>query len=87
DILEHLLSFIDSPKELLALALSSRSFYQLIIPYHLHLRHIRCDPLLVSLWSTLASKPAFARRVRRLELVPTGSHGRPSSKIPSFLVE
>jgi len=87
DVLEHIVSFVDSPQDLLSLAMASKQLESLIIPYHLHLRRIRCDPVMVSLWLTLSNKPAFCQRIRYLELVPSGSHGRPQSKIPSFLVE
>ncbi|KAF8505084.1 hypothetical protein BU17DRAFT_71532 [Hysterangium stoloniferum] len=70
EVLEHIVAELDRPKDLLALALSSRTFPDIIIPHYIEFRDIRCDPHRTTLWNSLAARPHLAARIRRLELIP-----------------
>ncbi|GJJ12807.1 hypothetical protein Clacol_007052 [Clathrus columnatus] len=60
---------LDSPKDLLSLALTSRIFKDQIIPSHLEYRDICCDLRRESVWKFLANHPRLARGIRSVELV------------------
>ncbi|GJJ12782.1 hypothetical protein Clacol_007027 [Clathrus columnatus] len=60
---------IDSPKDLLSLALTCRTFKELIIPDHLEYRIICCDFRRPDVWKFLASRPWLARRMRAIVIV------------------
>ena len=70
EFLDYIISFADTPKDLLNLALLTSKVLQfIIIPYHLEYRILRCTPLYFSLWEYLSSRPDLAARIRRLELL------------------
>lgn len=68
DILNLVVTFLDSPKDLLALSLTSRQFYRLTCPHHIDFRYIRCDPNRLSLWEALFKHGEISKRFRRIEL-------------------
>lgn len=82
ELLEEILSHVDRPKDLLSLALASRSLYTTIIPHHLDFRDIRCDPQRKGLWASLAQQPHLARSIRRLELIFEVEHQQEGMLVP-----
>ncbi|KIJ46408.1 hypothetical protein M422DRAFT_29263 [Sphaerobolus stellatus SS14] len=68
DILNIIATYLDSPKDLLSLALNGRQFYRVVCPTHLEFRYIRCDPHRISLWETISEHAEIAKRFRRIEL-------------------
>ena len=69
ELIENIIDHIDSPKDLLPFALSSKSFHRLIIPNHLELRHICCHLCHESIWKLLVSTPSLAANVRTLTII------------------
>ncbi|GJJ16163.1 hypothetical protein Clacol_010443 [Clathrus columnatus] len=65
DEIAHLL---DSTKDLRSLALTCRTFKELIIPDHLHYRNLSIDIRTSSFWEFLARRPRLAKSVRSIEL-------------------
>ncbi|GJJ12798.1 hypothetical protein Clacol_007043 [Clathrus columnatus] len=77
---------LDSPKDLLSLALTSRIFKDQIIPGHLEYRHIYCDLRRENVWTFLANHPRLARGIRSVELIDEiwdESHG--NIRLPQIL--
>lgn len=69
ELLDQIVNLLDEPSDLLPLALASSRFCSIIIPRHLHYRHIRCsaqDGL--KLWDALSKDKSLARNVRSLQL-------------------
>lgn len=73
EVLEHVVIFIDNSKDLLALALCGKIYYETIVPDHLYLRYIRCDIFQYALWQMLLDRPRLARSIRVLELLRSAS--------------
>ncbi|KIJ45867.1 hypothetical protein M422DRAFT_250650 [Sphaerobolus stellatus SS14] len=69
ELTDSVLQNVSSPVDLVSFALTKRSLYKEIIPWHLAFRHIRCDPRRHYLWKWLAQNKVYASRVRVLELV------------------
>ncbi|KAF8517036.1 hypothetical protein BU17DRAFT_92206 [Hysterangium stoloniferum] len=76
EIVEHIVSEIEHPRDLLSLALSNSSLKNIIIPYHIQFRHIACDPCREYLWQYLSDHPHLAARIRQIEIIPEGEHRR-----------
>jgi len=68
DVQHSIMETIDSPKDLLSLALSSKHYYQLIVPYHLQFRILRCSVQRTHVWTKLSTKKHLCSRFRRLEI-------------------
>jgi hypothetical protein len=68
EVLENIVHHVDEAKDLLCLALTNKSFSQVIIPSHLQLRKIRCLINTTVIWSNLASRPGFCARIREIHL-------------------
>jgi hypothetical protein len=88
ETLEDIITWLDSPTDLLSLALVTRTFKNIIIPNHLHYRYIRCTTDdCPELWERLSSNKSHALNVRKLEIVAcVGSdtmRPRPASKLVS----
>ncbi|KAF8522605.1 hypothetical protein BU17DRAFT_86875 [Hysterangium stoloniferum] len=69
--LDRLLCEIDHPRDLLALALTSRIFNEIVFgpQSHMNFRWIICDPRRKHMWKELSQNPHLAARIRRVELV------------------
>jgi len=89
EVTDKIVSEVDSPADLLALALTSSYFCSAVIPRHLHYRVIRCSITEgLHLWRAFIYDKALARNVRVLEIEshdPNGLHGSlaPSLRFPS----
>ncbi|KIJ27936.1 hypothetical protein M422DRAFT_101727, partial [Sphaerobolus stellatus SS14] len=68
EVLEFIVNNICEVNDLLSLALTSRTLYALIIPWHIDYRWISCRPGRTNLWRTLTTKSYLAARVRKLEV-------------------
>ncbi|KIJ54497.1 hypothetical protein M422DRAFT_103304, partial [Sphaerobolus stellatus SS14] len=64
ELVEEVLCFIEDPGDLFSLALCCRWLCALIIPDHLHYRHLRCSPRRNALWTTLLQRPRLASNIR-----------------------
>ena len=69
DVYAHLLSFVDSPSDLLAAGLVNKELLALARP-ELLFRYIRCRLGNSAVWEHFNAYPTHAARVRRLELMP-----------------
>ena len=74
DIYAHLLTFISSPADLLAVALTSCDLFRLGMP-ELRYRSIRAHLGNNALWRYLAENPTLASRVRELVILRENAHG------------
>jgi hypothetical protein len=69
EILDHILSFVANPKDILSLGSTTKKIYGVAIPDHIEFRHLRCDVRRLSVWAKLAKLPALASRFVSLEVV------------------
>ncbi|KIJ29267.1 hypothetical protein M422DRAFT_269340 [Sphaerobolus stellatus SS14] len=69
ELREYIVEGIDDVGDLLSLALTSRAFCALVIPWHIEYRWICCSPARKEIWSILSRKPSLAARLRNLELI------------------
>ncbi|KAH6896487.1 hypothetical protein BKA70DRAFT_1316601 [Coprinopsis sp. MPI-PUGE-AT-0042] len=70
DIKQLILDEIESEKDLLNFALSSKNWCGLVVPNHLQYRSLRLDVDRPELWSHLAQKAGLASRIRTVVLGP-----------------
>ncbi|EAU87958.2 hypothetical protein CC1G_01605 [Coprinopsis cinerea okayama7 len=70
DVKELILSALGSPKDLLRLALTSKSWKSLVIPHHIEYRLLRLDDHRPEVWKHLAEKRLLASRIRTVVLGP-----------------
>ncbi|KIJ49128.1 hypothetical protein M422DRAFT_161714, partial [Sphaerobolus stellatus SS14] len=76
EILQDTINDIDEVSELLSLALTCRSFCQVIIPWHIEHRWISCGSGRTNVWKILSSKPYLETRIQRVEIIREGcDHG------------
>ncbi|KAI0064265.1 hypothetical protein BV25DRAFT_1990033 [Artomyces pyxidatus] len=66
DILEHILSQVDSRKDVLSFALTSTLLCDIAIPNHYAYRHVDVAIQDLSIWTHLAERPDRASNVRKL---------------------
>ena len=71
EIIEHIISAVDEPRDLLALTLSTKGLYGLIVTYALQLCRIRCGPAQQRVWGILAVQTHLAVIMRALNLIHT----------------
>lgn len=69
ELLDDIAYNIDTPQDLLALALCCQKLYQWVVPNHLVVRHIRCDILRKSLWGQLLDTPILISRIYSLDMI------------------
>jgi len=69
DIQQYIIESIDSPRDLLALALSSKHYHDLIVPYHIQFRTLRCSVQRTDIWAALSVKKYLCARFRTLEII------------------
>lgn len=69
EILDSIVFYIDSKRDLLALALSCHRMHSVIFPRHYDYRLIRCKVSSISVWNHLIVQRSLARNVRRLEIL------------------
>jgi len=81
---------VDSPKDLLSLALTSKYYYRLIVPAHIQSRILRIPVQRADVWATLASRKHLCERIRILDLtyrrIPIDPE-HPGYLIPSSVVD
>lgn len=69
--LENVIFHVETPKDLLNVALTCKYLHDLIIPtYHLHLTNISCSVAETSstFWQKLSASPRFCSMIRHIEL-------------------
>jgi hypothetical protein len=89
ELIQQILSAISAPADLLSLALATKFFKPLIIPFHIEYRIVKAETSLVSpLWIHLANSPHLTCNIRVLLLgkVPRrhGSWPSAASNAPSI---
>ncbi|GJJ16149.1 hypothetical protein Clacol_010429 [Clathrus columnatus] len=67
-IWDEIAHFLDSTKDLLSLASTCHTFKELIIPDHLHYRHLSVNICKPSVWEFLERRPRLGKSVRSIEL-------------------
>jgi len=77
DVLSHLVTFVSSREDILALGLTNKQLFSLALP-ELRYRVIRCDLVNIPVWKHLIDNPAKASRVRQLAL--QGEWSKPQRK-------
>jgi hypothetical protein len=84
DVKQSILDEIQSEKDLLQFALSSKGWCSLIIPNHLRYRSLRLDVDRPGIWSHLAQKAGLASRIRTVVLGPNfpGAFGATVDPVP-----
>jgi hypothetical protein len=87
DILDHIYAFVESPRDILSFALTSKQIYYQLIPDHIEFRHLRCDLRRISLWKKLSEFPAVASRFLSLEVIVEDgtNYGHPIFPTHSYL--
>ncbi|KIJ43590.1 hypothetical protein M422DRAFT_105871, partial [Sphaerobolus stellatus SS14] len=85
EIIENILSDMDSPADLLHLALTCKVLHDIIIPLHLHYRelNISMHPDPIELWHGLIVETHLARRFR----VFIGSEENKDARYPEMLIQ
>jgi hypothetical protein len=68
ELYEQIILCIDSPKDLLNVALASKAMCTIIVPHHIQLRNIHCEQTHQPLWSALVETPIFASYITTLTL-------------------
>ncbi|KAF8519888.1 hypothetical protein BU17DRAFT_89485 [Hysterangium stoloniferum] len=63
------ISYLETPSDLLHLALTTKAICRIIIPWFLNFYHIRCHPLRTNVWRVIRAHPQLAARIKVLELV------------------
>lgn len=74
EILEHIIYYIDRPRDLLHLALAAKTMRDLIIPTHLEFRVIRSNLDRPRLWDILVAFPVVTAAIAVLEIVRRSDH-------------
>jgi hypothetical protein len=69
EILDSIMSFLDSKRDLLNVALCCKHLHDVVFPRHFEYRFIRCKVSSISVWNHLLVNHSLARNVRRLEIV------------------
>ncbi|KIJ24128.1 hypothetical protein M422DRAFT_105524, partial [Sphaerobolus stellatus SS14] len=88
ELVEPIAADIDSPADLLNLALTCRALHDIIVPFHLHFRKLSFNmsktPL--AFWYGIIVKPRLARCFRTVHV----AHNKPDEQgdfYPSILVQ
>ncbi|KIJ37257.1 hypothetical protein M422DRAFT_260197 [Sphaerobolus stellatus SS14] len=68
ELLEPILNDIANVNDLLSLALTSRAFCKLVIPWHIEYRWICCPWERTDIWIPLSTKPYLAARIQHLDI-------------------
>ncbi|KAJ7431609.1 hypothetical protein FB451DRAFT_1421405 [Mycena latifolia] len=68
ELLDAIVSFIPLPKDLLSLALVSKTLHAIVIPQHLEFRVVRCDARRPLLWNAFTEHPGLSGRIRCLDI-------------------
>lgn len=69
EILDAIVSHVDSKRDLLSLGLSCHRMYDIVFPRHFDYRVIRCKVSSISVWNHLMIHRGLAKNVRRLEIL------------------
>jgi len=83
ELFEAIILDVDSPGDLLSLALACRTLHTLIVPNHVDFRFIQCTPGRKKLWSFLGENPRYASRIREIKLI-NEFFAKPSPKVPTM---
>lgn len=69
EILDKIMSYLDSRQDLLNVALSCKHMHDVVFPRHFEYRVIRCKVSSLSVWNHLITNHGLARNVRKLEII------------------
>ncbi|KAH6913729.1 hypothetical protein BKA70DRAFT_1259312, partial [Coprinopsis sp. MPI-PUGE-AT-0042] len=84
EILDTILSHLDSKRDLLHLGLCSKRLYDVIFPRHYDYRVVRCKVSALSVWNHLTVHQSLARNVRKLEILDERSKVSPPRFLTGF---
>lgn len=85
EILNYIFFFVEDPRDLLQIGLSSKQFCSIVIPHHIDYRRIICTLGHVELWKRLIRHPALGSQLASLEfLLP---QKRTSFTLPRSLLD
>ncbi|KIJ43389.1 hypothetical protein M422DRAFT_67876 [Sphaerobolus stellatus SS14] len=77
ELLDKISEVMDSPKDLLALAMTSKMWCNLIIPNHLETRVVRAEGRRRVVWKFFAENPRLAAHIHTVEIVLNGLTSKP----------
>ncbi|KAG9043848.1 hypothetical protein FS837_009053 [Tulasnella sp. UAMH 9824] len=80
EVAEMIVNWIYRSRDLLSLALSNSRFYRLIVPDHLHYRHVEFCIFDYTMWKYLLEDPS---RLKRIETIKLSAHIKP--RVPSIM--
>ncbi|KAG2002208.1 hypothetical protein CC2G_004419 [Coprinopsis cinerea AmutBmut pab1-1] len=69
EILDAIIYFVDSKKDLLNIGLCCKRLHDIVFPRHFDYRVIKCKVSSISVWNHLSIHRSLARNVRRLEII------------------
>lgn len=69
EILDKIMSYLDSRRDLLNVALCCKQLHDVVFPRHFEYRVIRCKVSSISVWNHLITNHGLARNVRKLEII------------------
>ncbi|KAH8116070.1 hypothetical protein DFH11DRAFT_1583995 [Phellopilus nigrolimitatus] len=69
EVLDGIVTHIDSKRDLLALALSCKRMHDIVFPRHYEYRVVRCKISNIAVWGHFAGNRSVAANVRRLEIL------------------
>ena len=86
DLKDNILDFIEEPRHLISMALTSKGWSSMIIPNHLEYRRLRfCWPGRQDIWALLALRADLANNVRSLRF--TTKEDPASERLPRSLLQ
>ncbi|KAG9043849.1 hypothetical protein FS837_009054 [Tulasnella sp. UAMH 9824] len=80
EVAEMIVNWIYRPRDLLSLALSHSTFYRLIVPDHLHYRHVEFCIFDYTMWKYLLEDSS---RLKRIETIKLFAHVKP--RVPPIM--
>jgi hypothetical protein len=69
EILDSIVFYVDSKRDLLSLGLTCHRMHSIVFPRHYNYHTIRCKVSSINLWNHLTVHRSLARNVRRLEII------------------
>lgn len=78
ELLTSIVSWLDSPRDILHLSLTNKFFFEIIVPNILYFTNISCDTpsRFSAIWRILNDQPHLAKQIRALAIVPEEDYTR-----------
>lgn len=81
EILDAIMYFVDSKRDLLAVGVCCKRLHDVVFPRHFDYRVIRCKVSAISVWNHLSVHRSLARNVRTLEVLDERTKVASSSRV------